>query len=51
MPLTQVELFLQVKKLLRLHPEWDDDAIAEYLDLRQREKDLIRVARKDLEAG
>ncbi len=51
MPVTNTKLFLDIKGLLRRHPEWDDDTIAEYLDLRQRERDMIAVARKDLEAG
>jgi hypothetical protein len=51
MPLTNYELFLSIKQAIRVHPEWTDAEVAENLDLRQREKDLIKTARKDLEAG
>lgn len=51
MPLTNVAQFLRIKEVLRIHPDWDDDKVADQLDLRQRERDLIRTARKDLEAG
>lgn len=50
-PVTGTSLFLAIKKTIRLHPDWDDDAVAEWNDLRGREKDLIATARRDLEAG
>lgn len=48
---TRTELFLRVKQALRRHPDWTDEQLAEYADLRQPELDLIAVARRDLEAG
>ncbi len=51
MPITSSQLFLSVKLTLRVHPDWTDEQVAEHLDLRHREKDLIKTARKDLEAG
>jgi hypothetical protein len=51
MPLTKYELFLSIKQAIRVHPDWSDEQLAEHLDLRQLEKDMIKTARKDLEAG
>jgi hypothetical protein len=51
MPLTNFALFIRIKEELRLHPDWSDDQVTERLDLRQKEQELIDVARKDLEAG
>lgn len=51
MPVTNFQLFVQIKELLRLHPDITDEEVALRLDLRQKEHDLIPVARRDLEAG
>lgn len=48
---TQTELFLQVKQVLRIHPDWTDEQVAEQAGLRVPELHLIATARKDLEAG
>jgi hypothetical protein len=47
----QTDLFLRIKKVLRLHPDWTDDQIAEYEGVRVLDRGLIATARKDLEAG
>jgi hypothetical protein len=44
-------MFLQIKEQLRLHPDWDDEQIAERVGLKYFELDLITTARRDLEAG
>jgi hypothetical protein len=44
-------MFLQIKEQLRLHPDWDDEQVAERLGLKVPELDLITTARRDMEAG
>lgn len=48
---TRTELFLQVKGILRNHPDWDDDQVAERAGLKEPEREVIIIARRDLEAG
>lgn len=47
----RTEAFLQIKEQLRLHPEWSDDQLIVRLGLKEAERDIIAVARRDLEAG
>lgn len=47
----RAEMFLRVKQCVRLHPDWSDEQVAEREGLKGPELDLIKIARKDLEAG
>lgn len=48
---SQAELFLRVKQVIRVHPDWTDEQVAEQAGLRAPEMHLIATARRDLEAG
>jgi hypothetical protein len=48
---TRTDLFLKAKQALRLHRDWTDEQVAEWLGLKGPELELVTEARKDLEAG
>lgn len=47
----KTDIFLKAKQAIRIHPEWSDDQVGEFLGLKEPEMLLVREARKDLEAG
>lgn len=53
MPMTKASLFLEAKKWIRLHPDWDDAAIAEAAGVKPVEiPDIVVPARREyLQAG
>jgi hypothetical protein len=51
MPGTRTDLFLAAKRIIRLHPDWDDVKVAEEAGIKLVELDLVAVARRDVEAG
>lgn len=44
------ELFMAAKKVIRTHPDWDDEKVAAQVGAKLTELDIIREARKDHEA-
>lgn len=51
MALTRTSMFLKAKEILRVHPDWTDEEVALAADIRPVDIDVVRTARKDLEAG
>jgi hypothetical protein len=52
MPSDRVALFLAAKKFLRLHPDWDDERIAETIGCpRVLIPDVVVVARQEIETA
>lgn len=51
MPETKAQMFLRAKQVIRLHPDWSDEKVAEQAQLpRGTEAEIIRTARADLAA-
>jgi len=51
---TRAEQFLAAKQALRAHPDWDDEKVAEEIDVKPADIPglaTIRAARRDLGAG
>lgn len=44
-------MFVEIKLALRNHPDWTDDQVAENVGVRPLDRELIKTARRDLEAG
>jgi hypothetical protein len=51
MPSTKTDLFLSAKRIIRLHPDWDDERVAVEAGIKLIEIDLVATARRDVEAG
>lgn len=47
---TRYELFLNAKRIIRLHPDWDDEKVAEAAGIKSLEIDLVTTARRDNDA-
>lgn len=47
----RTDLFALLKRTMRAHPEWTDEQVAEYADVRAPEMDILREARRDVGAG
>jgi hypothetical protein len=46
-----VEVFQAARKVIKLHPDWDDEKVAEQVGARDFEMGIIVQARKDAAAG
>lgn len=44
-------MFLKAKEVLRVHPDYTDEQVAEAADIRLIDLELVKTARRDLEAG
>lgn len=51
MPTSNVEVFLKIKQVLRLHPDWDDEQVALAAGVKGAEMHLIGTARREVERG
>lgn len=50
MPVTRTQLFLDALHAIRLHPDWDDETVATFVGIKPLELDLVREARKQVQA-
>jgi hypothetical protein len=41
------ELFTRARQVIKVHPDWDDEKVAEHVGAKLAELDIIREARKD----
>lgn len=44
------EIFQRAKQAIRGHPDWDDEQIAEFIGAKLAELEIVREARKDVQA-
>jgi hypothetical protein len=52
MPRTRTDDFLAAKRLLRVHPDWTDEQVAEALGIPRADIDLtVAVARREIETA
>jgi len=52
MPSTRVDMFLAAKRLIRVHPDWDDEKVADSLAIpRILIPEIVVVARREVDAG
>jgi hypothetical protein len=52
MPSTRTEMFLRAKQVLRRHPDWSDDQVAEHAGIPKILIDeTVAVARREVDAG
>lgn len=52
MPSDRVTLFLAAKKCIRLHPDWDNEQVAEFIGChRVLIPDVVVVARQEVETA
>ena len=50
MPRTRTDDFLAAKRLIRVHPDWSDEQIAEALGIPRADIDLtVEVARREID--
>jgi hypothetical protein len=52
MPYTRTDMFLAAKRAIRVHPDWSDEQIAEYVGIpRALIPDTVAVARREIETA
>jgi len=52
MPYTRSDMFLAAKRVLRVHPDWTDEQVAEHLGIPRALIDLtVVVARREIETA